>query len=47
MIIGLILLIWLKKNVILVDGNDETNKSLFVENNFYDDLTDKIVEYTP
>jgi deoxyadenosine/deoxycytidine kinase len=34
-----------KKNVIIVDGNHETNKSLFVENNFYDQLIDKIVEY--
>ena len=34
-----------KKNVVLVDGNDETNKSLFVENNFYDMLIDKIVEF--
>ena len=34
-----------KKNVVLIDGNDETNKSLFVENNFYDVLMDKIVEF--
>ena len=34
-----------KKLVIVIDGNNETNKSLFVENNFYDILMNKIVEF--
>jgi deoxyadenosine/deoxycytidine kinase len=34
-----------KKLVIVIDGNNETNKSLFVENNFYDILMDKIVKF--
>ena len=34
-----------KNAVIIIDGNNETNKSLFVENNFYDILMDKIVKF--
>ena len=34
-----------KNAVIIIDGNNETNKSLFVENNFYDILIDKILKF--
>ena len=34
-----------KKHVIIVHGNEETNKSLFVENNFYHQLMNKLLEF--
>ncbi|AET72998.1 hypothetical protein PGAG_00109 [Phaeocystis globosa virus 12T] len=34
-----------KNAVIIINGNNETNKSLFVENNFYDILMNKIVKF--
>ena len=34
-----------KGNVLIIDGNEETNTSVFIENNYYEELMDKVYKF--
>lgn len=34
-----------KKNILLINGNEETNTSQFIENNFYDEIMKKVFNF--
>ena len=34
-----------QRNVLVIDGNEETNTSVFIENNYYDNLMEKVFKF--
>ena len=34
-----------KGNVLVIDGNEETNTSIFIENKYYDNLMEKVFNF--
>ena len=34
-----------KGNVLIIDGNEETNTSVFIENKYYEELMEKVYKF--